>query len=63
MKLLLDKHLPYLQNLNSARIAVLILHAYSNRIPDLLPLVPACLAALRTIQPRQVVRIQTVPSR
>lgn len=61
--LTLDKNLPYQQNLDSVRIAVLIIHAHSNRIPDLLPLLPECLAALATIQPRQVVRIGTIPSR
>ena len=61
--LTLDKNLPYQQNLDSVRIAVLILHAYSNRIPDLLPLLPESLAELGTIQPRQVVRIGIVPSR
>lgn len=60
--LTLDKNLPYQQNLDSVRIAVLILHAYSNRLADLLPLLPECLAALATIQPRQVVRIGTTPS-
>ncbi len=61
--LTLDKNLPYQQNLDSVRIAVLILHARSNRIPDLLPLLPDCIAALETIQPRQVVRVGSFPSR
>jgi hypothetical protein len=55
--LTLDKSLPYEQNLDTKRIAVLIVRARSNRIQDLLPLVPECLAALETIQPRQVVRV------
>ncbi|MBL8216931.1 MAG: DUF5615 family PIN-like protein [Bryobacterales bacterium] len=61
--LTLDKNLPYQQNLDSVRIAVLIIHAYSNRIADLLPLLPECLAALETIQPRQVIRIGINPPR
>jgi hypothetical protein len=61
--LTLDKNLPYQQTLGSVRIAVLIIHAYSNRIPDLLPLLPECVAALATIKPGQVVRIGTIPSR
>jgi hypothetical protein len=61
--LTLDKNLPYQQNLDSIRIAVLIIHAYSNRLADLLPLLPECLAAWETIQPRQVVRVGTVSSR
>ena len=55
--LTLDKNLPYQQNLDTRRIAVLIVRARSNRIQDLLPVVPECLAALATIQPRQVVRV------
>jgi hypothetical protein len=61
--LTLDKNLPYQQNLDSVRIAVLILHAYSNRLADLLPLLPECLAAFETIQPRQVIRIGINPPR
>ena len=55
--LTLDKNLPYQQNLNTKRIAVLIVRARSNRIQDLLPIIPECLAALACIQPRQVVRL------
>ncbi|MBL8240635.1 MAG: hypothetical protein JNM66_24665 [Bryobacterales bacterium] len=61
--LTLDKNLPYQQNLDSVRFAVLIMHAYSNRLANLLPLLPACLEALETIQPRQVIRIGSNPSR
>ena len=61
--LTLDKNLPYRQNLDTKQIAVLIVRARSNRIQDLLPVVPECLAALTTIQPRQVVRVGSLPSR
>lgn len=61
--LTLDKNLPYQQNLDTKRIAVLIVRAPSNRIQDLLPVMPECLAALETIQPQQVVRIGLLPSR
>ena len=61
--LTLDKNIPYQQNLESVRIAVVILRAYSNRIPDLLPLMPDCLAALTAIQPGQVLRIGSTPAR
>ena len=61
--LTLDKNLPYQQNLDTKRIAVLIVRARSNRIQDLLPIVPECLAALATIEPRQVVRVGSLPSR
>ena len=61
--LTLDKSLPYQQSLLSGRIAVLIVRARSNRMQDLLPVIPQCLAALESIQPRQVVRIGAFPSR
>ena len=61
--LTLDKNLPYQQNLDSLRVAVLIIHARSNRIVDLLPLLPECLAALGTIRSGHVVRIGIVPPR
>ena len=53
----LDKNLPYQQNLATKQIAVLIVRARSNRMQDLLPVIPECLAALESIQPRQVVRV------
>ena len=61
--LTLDRNLPYQQNLDTTRIAILIVRARSNRIQDLLPVVPECLAALATIQPRQVVRVGSLLSR
>ena len=47
--LTLDKNLPYQQDLTTKRIAVLIVRARSNRIQDLLPILPECLAALANI--------------
>ena len=61
--LTLDKNLPYQQNLDTKRIAVLIVRAPSNRIQDLLRVIPDCLAALESIQPRQVVRVGSSPPR
>ena len=61
--LTLDKNLPYQQNLDTKRIAVLIVRARSKRIQDLLPVIPECLAALERIQPRQVVRVGSLPPR
>jgi len=61
--LTLDKNLPYQQDLTTKRIAVLIVRASSNRIQDLLPILPECLAALGNIQPRQVVRVGSLPPR
>jgi predicted nuclease of predicted toxin-antitoxin system len=61
--LTLDKNLPYQQDLTTKRIAVLIVRARSNRIQDLLPILPECLAALGSIQPQQVVRVGSFTSR
>ncbi len=55
--LTLDKNLPFQQDLGSGRIAVLIIRARSNRIQDLLPVIPECLAALENSRPGQVVRV------
>ncbi len=60
--LTLDKNLPYQQNLDTNRIAVLVVRAQSNRIQDLLPIIPECLSALESIQPRQVVRVGSLPA-
>lgn len=53
----LDKNILYQQDLKLGRIAILIVRAPSNRIQDLLPVIPDCLAALRSIKPGQVVRV------
>lgn len=53
----LDKNIPYQQDLKVGRIAILIVRAPSNRLQDLLPVIPGCLAALRNIKPGQVVRV------
>src|SRR5438046_1504532 len=49
--LTVDQNLRYQQNLRTAHIAVVVLVAPSNRLADLLPLMPSILAALGTIQP------------
>lgn len=43
-----DRNLPYQQQLPKFSIAVIILHARTNRLVDLRPLVPLLLAALPT---------------
>src|SRR3982750_4165479 len=60
--LTLDKNLPYQQDLKSGRITILIVRARSNRIQDLLPVIPDCLVALQSIEPGQVVRVGKVPT-
>jgi hypothetical protein len=71
MRLLLDECLPkqlkhefvghiavrYQQNLTELALGILVLHAVSNDISDLKPLVPAALVALPTVGPGTVVEI------
>jgi len=56
--LTLDKNIPYQQDLKSARIAIVIVRARSNRIQDLLPVIPDCLAALQHVRPGQLTRVE-----
>lgn len=53
-----DQGIEYQQNLTGRRIAIIIFRTKSNRLRDLLPLVPACLAHIASIQPGQIVRIE-----
>lgn len=52
-----DQNLQFQQNLAQATIAVMVLIAPTNKLDDLLPLVPAILAALPTAAPGRVVRV------
>lgn len=58
--LTLDKSVPYQQEVSGRRIAILIVRARSNRIQDLLPCLPDCLATLEHIQPGKVVRVGSI---
>ena len=60
--LTLDKNIPY-QQVKVGRMAILIVRARSNRIQDLLPVIPECLATLKRIRPGQVVRAGNLPPR
>jgi hypothetical protein len=55
--LTLDKSVPFQQQISSRRLAVLVVRARSNRIEDLIPCIPECLAALERIGPGEVVRV------
>jgi predicted nuclease of predicted toxin-antitoxin system len=57
--LTLDRGFEYEQSLAARAIAVLIFRAKSSQIDDLLPLVPRCLAELRSIKSGQLVRIES----
>ncbi len=56
--LTVDQGFEYQQNLTARKLAIVIFHAKSNRLKDLLPLVPACLAHMKSIQPGQIVTIE-----
>jgi hypothetical protein len=53
-----DQGIEYQQNLTARKLAIIIIRAKSNRLKDLVPLVPPCLARIDSIQPGQVVRIE-----
>src|SRR5215469_5750046 len=53
----IDRNLRYQQNLTGRKIALLIVRAHSNRVVDLQPHFPACIEALRIIQPGTVVEV------
>jgi hypothetical protein len=55
--LTMDQGIPYQQSLAGRTISLLVIRAKSNRLPDLLPHVPAILTALRSIERGQAVRI------
>ena len=54
-----DQNLEFQQNLRKRKLGVVVLCAASNAIEDLLPLVSDALKALESIQPGQLVRVQT----
>ena len=45
-----DRNLIFQQNVAASGLAVIVLHAKSNRVPDLVPLIPALLAVLPTVR-------------
>ena len=56
--LTVDRGIEYQQNLTGRNIAIIIFRTKSNRLKDLLPYVPVCLAHIESIQPGQIVRIE-----
>ena len=53
----IDKNIRYQQNLSGRNISILIIRVKSSEIDDLLRELPACIDALQSIQPGQVVQI------
>jgi hypothetical protein len=56
--LTVDQGIEYQQNLSGRKIAIVILAGKSNRLRDLLPLVPACLEVIESIKPSQIATIK-----
>jgi hypothetical protein len=54
-----DQNLLYQQNLSRYSLSVIVLIAHTNRLEDLLPLVPSLLKALEAIQPGQIEEISS----
>ena len=52
-----DRNIQYQQNMTGLNVSILILCAKSNRIKDLLPLMPACADALLSISPGRIVEV------
>jgi hypothetical protein len=54
----MPQNIPEQQNLAGWKIAIVILHGRTNRLRDLVPLVPLSLSALGSIRPGDVVKIR-----
>lgn len=52
-----DQNLRYQQNLQQTGVSVIVLIASSNRLPDLLPLIPETRNAIESIVPGEVIEI------
>lgn len=53
-----DRNLRYQQNLQEAGVAIIVLVAPSNRLPDLIPLIPKARNVLSAIAPGEVIEIE-----
>ena len=53
-----DKNLPYQQNLAKLPLAVIVLSAHSNELPQLLPLIPLLEKTLATLQPCTYAKVE-----
>ncbi len=52
-----DQNLRYQQNLDQAGVAVIVMVAPTNRLPDLVPLIPGVTEALKAIVPGEVIEV------
>jgi len=52
-----DRNIKYQQNMTGRSVSIVILCAQSNRMKDMLPLLPACAQALLSIQPGSILEV------
>ncbi len=52
-----DRRMEYQQNIPKSGLALVVLHARSTRVPDLLPLMPGLIAVLPNARPGEVTRV------
>jgi pyruvoyl-dependent arginine decarboxylase (PvlArgDC) len=52
-----DRNIKYEQNLQQAGIAVIVMVSRTNRLPDLLPLIPKVRETLLAIKPGELVEV------
>jgi predicted nuclease of predicted toxin-antitoxin system len=52
-----DKSMEFQQNLATLPMAILVMRAYSNRVEDLANVIPGALRALKTLQPKTLVKV------
>ena len=52
-----DRNIKYQQNMTGRNVSIVILCAKSNRMKDLLPLIPAFAQALLSLQPGRVIEV------
>jgi hypothetical protein len=53
-----DQNLTYQQNLSGSPLRVIVLAAQTNKINDLVPLVPALLLTIDAAQPGEIYRVE-----
>lgn len=52
-----DRRIKYQQNMTGRRVSIVVLRAKSNRMKDLVPLMPSCGQALRSVSPGQIIEV------
>jgi predicted nuclease of predicted toxin-antitoxin system len=52
-----DRRIKYQQNMTGRHVSIVVLLAKSNRMKDLLPVMPACAQALLSISPGQIIEV------